>query len=77
MRLRSDDPDATADTPSPSHAEATTASRVERSTTSASRDFCKALAAEAASATFFSSSVKKQNEKTKVKKKNPNTKEPK
>jgi hypothetical protein len=74
-RLRKDDPDAPAVTPSPSHAEATTAPRAERSATSASRDFYRASAAEATSATFFSSSVEKQNEKTKVRKTNPNTKE--
>ena len=75
MQLYSDDPDATADTPSLSHAEATTASRAERSTASASRDFCKASAAKAASAIFFSDSVEKQNEKNiKVRKVNPNIK---
>jgi len=51
----------------------TTASRAERSATSASRDFYKASAAEAASAIFFSNSVKKHNGKNiKVRKVNPN-----
>ena len=41
--------------------------------TSASKDFCKASAAETTSATFFSNSVEKQNEKNvKVRKINPN-----
>jgi len=39
------------------------ASRVERSETSASRDLCRASAAEVASTTFLSDSVKKQNKK--------------
>jgi len=48
MRLRRDDPDVLATTPSPSHAEATMASSAERSATSESRDFFKASATEAA-----------------------------
>jgi len=59
MRPRRKDPDVPASTPSPSHAEATTACSAERSATSASRDFYRVSAAETASATFPSSSVVK------------------
>jgi hypothetical protein len=53
----------------------TTASRVERSATSASKDLCKASAAEVASAIIFSDSVEKQNRKDiKVRKINSNIK---